>query len=60
MGELGVKYSNLDEIRKYAHIDRIDSRSLAGTVSKKPERPEAKTLETEGAPYRLLPIDPDQ
>lgn len=60
MGELGVKYSNLDEIRKYAHIDRIDSRSLAGAVSKKPQKPETTVLETEGASIRLLPLDPDQ
>lgn len=57
MGELGIKYGNLEEIRRYAHIDRIDGRNeLTSDVvdSKKRKR------EVSSPDVRLLPLDPDE
>lgn len=56
MAELGIKYSNLDEIRKYAHIDRIDRRNeLTREVVEKEE-----DLDSPEEASRLLPLDPDR
>lgn len=60
MGELGVKYSNLDEIRKYAHIDRIDSRNRLTSEVVITEEEEEKAVRRESPEGRLLPLDPDR